>query len=112
MAAIRMASSYRVDMSTLARRLLELKQIGQSEAQQIRTFRTTRADIVGYDLVTSQELESPALPRSYEQAVLRLYREETVSPARAVDLMLDTWDEGELLPLSPLPEQSIWTFVS
>jgi len=111
-AAIRVASSYRVDMSTLARRLLELKHIGDVDARRVRTFRTTRADIVEYGLVTSHELESPALPRVYEQAVLRLYHEETVSPARAVDLMLDTWDEGELPPLPLLPEQAIWTVVS
>lgn len=112
MAAIRMASLYRVDMSTLARRLLELKYIGQVEAGQVRTFRTTRADIVEYDLVTGQELESPTLARAYEQAVLRLYNEETVAPARAVDLMFDTWDEDELPRLPELPEQAIWTVVS
>lgn len=111
-AAVRMASQYRVDMATLARRLLELKHISPSEADQIRTFRTTRADIVEYNLVTSPELQSPTLARAYEQAVLRLYNEETVSPARATDLMFDTWDEGELPPLPELPEQAIWTFVS
>ncbi|MDU0291402.1 XRE family transcriptional regulator [Saccharothrix longispora] len=109
--AVRVASTYRVDMSTLARRLVELAVIDRSTAQQVRAARTTRADIVELNLVVSDELVPPFLPREYEQAVLRLYRAETVSAARAVDLLLDTWDESSLPQLPELPEDAIWKFV-
>ncbi|GGP56785.1 hypothetical protein GCM10010185_31280 [Saccharothrix coeruleofusca] len=110
-AAVRTASEYRVDMSTLARRLLDLGLVDHGAAHQIRGVRTTRADIVELNLVVTDELSPPSLPRAYERAVLRLYREETVSPARAVDLLLDTWDEASLPPLPRLPEDAIWSFV-
>ncbi|MBY8847456.1 hypothetical protein K7G98_01335 [Saccharothrix sp. MB29] len=63
------------------------------------------------NLVVSDELVPPFLPREYEQAVLRLYRAETVSAARAVALLLDTWDESSLPQLPELPEDAIWKFV-
>ncbi len=50
-AAVIAASVYRVDMSTLVRRLWELQHVSYVEAAQIRTFRTTRADIVEFNLV-------------------------------------------------------------
>lgn len=110
-AAVRTASEYRVDMSTLARRLLDLGLVDHGTANQVRGVRTTRADIVELNLVVTDELSPPCLPRAYERAVLRLYREETVSPARAIDLLLDTWDEASLPPLPRLPEDAIWSFV-
>ncbi len=109
--AIRTASRFRVDMSTLARRTHELRLVGDSEASQIRKYRTTRADIVELNLVTSDELAPPSLPHTYEKAVLRLYRQETISAARATDLLLDTWEEGDLPELAELPESAIWDFI-
>jgi transcriptional regulator with XRE-family HTH domain/Zn-dependent peptidase ImmA (M78 family) len=110
-AAVRIASEYRVDMATLAMRLVELHVLGRSEANKIRTVRTTRADIVELNLVVAQEMEPPALPRAYEVAVLQLYRSETISAARAVDLLLDTWDEDSLPPLPRRSEDEIWQYV-
>lgn len=63
------------------------------------------------NLVTSDELAPPSLPRPYEEAVLRLYRQEFVSAARATDLLFDTWDESDLPELAELPESAIWHFV-
>lgn len=94
---VRIASSYRVDMTTLVRRLLELDMVGPAEASQIRLVRTTRADIAELDLVVGEELTPPTLPRSYERAVLRLFRSESISTARALDLLLGTWTE-DMLP--------------
>lgn len=111
-AAVRVASEFCVDMSTLARRLLELRCVSPGEAEQVRTVRTTKADIVELDLVVRDELAAPALPRPYVQSVLRLYRDETVSAARALDLLFDTWGESDLPALPPLPEGAIWDFVS
>ncbi len=110
--AVKLASRFRVDMSTLSRRLLELGLVNQAEADSVRHIRTTKADIIDHNLLVAQELEPPSLPRPYLKSVLRLYRGETISAARATDLLLDTWDEADLPPLAPLPEQAIWTFVS
>lgn len=111
-AAVRMGSAYAVDMGTLSRRLGELGLASDSELTAVRGVRTTRADIVELNLVVRQELVPPSLPRPYEEAVLRLYRGETISAARAIELLLDTWDEQDLPRLDTLPESAIWTFVS
>ena len=111
-AAVKIASAFRVDMSTLSRRLLELRLIDQSEASQVRLFRTTKADIIEFDLLVHQELHPPELPRPYIASVLRLYRSEIISAARATDLLLDAWDEADLPKLPTLPEGAIWKFVS
>lgn len=110
--AIKIASHFRVDMTTLAQRTRETDLLGEHDAAHVRTIRTTRADIVELDLVTSDELAAPALARAYELSILRLYRAETISAARAVELLLDSWDESELPELSNLPESAIWQFVS
>ncbi len=110
--AVKLASRYRVDMSTLARRLVELGHIDRTQADRVRQVRTTRADIVDLNLVTHDELAAPSTPRPYDEAVLRLFRAEMISSARAIDLLLDTWSEDDLPALAPLPENAIWQFVS
>ncbi len=110
-AAVRIASSYRVDMATLARRLLELGIVGQADAKSIRSVRTTRADIVELDLVVGEELTPPTLPREYERAVLRLFRSESISSARALDLLLDTWTEDMLPELPTRTSDQIWQYI-
>jgi Zn-dependent peptidase ImmA (M78 family)/transcriptional regulator with XRE-family HTH domain len=111
-AAVRMASVFRVDMATLSRRLQELSLVSGGEAQAIRQVRTTRADIVEYNLVPRDELASPTIPKPYVKAVLDLYRSDVITPARAIDLLLDTWAEEDL-PVPPqLSADAIWDFVS
>ena len=110
-AAVKAGSFFRTDMSTLARRLWELRHVSQDEARFIRTVRTTKADIVEFDLVVHDELAPPFLPRPYEEAVLRLYRNEIVSPARVIDLLLGAWEEQDLPELPRLPESAVWKFV-
>jgi Zn-dependent peptidase ImmA (M78 family)/DNA-binding XRE family transcriptional regulator len=109
---VKVASAYRVDMTTLARRLRELGHVDQSGMTAIRSFRTTKADIVEFDLLVCEELRSPALPRRYEESVLRLYRNEIIAAVGATDLLLDTWNEDDLPVLPPLPENHIWKSVS
>ncbi|MFG3553615.1 helix-turn-helix domain-containing protein [Micromonospora sp. NPDC047557] len=108
---VKIGSIFRVDMSTLARRLIELGLIAQSGGRQVRSIRTTRADIVELNLVVPDELAPPCLPRSYEESVLRIYRHEMISPARATDLLFDTWNEEDLPVLPSLPESAIWNLV-
>lgn len=109
--AVKIASQYRVDMSTLARRLTEIGQVDAAEAQTIRSTRTTRADIVELNLLVHDELNPPCLPRIYEQSVLNLYRNATVSGARATDLLFDLWTEEDLPVLPPAPIGSLWGLI-
>lgn len=111
-ATVRVASHFRVDMSTLARRLRELELINGVQAAQVRTTKTTKADIVEHDLVNSDELPKKPLPRVYEAAVLRLFVSERISEQRALDLLMGTWEAAELPELPKLNESAIWQFVS
>ncbi|MBC6449187.1 helix-turn-helix domain-containing protein [Actinokineospora xionganensis] len=110
-AAVKIASEFQVDMSTLSRRLTELGAISGEDDRFIRSVRTTRADIVDFNLVPRDELRPICLAKSYEAAILRLFRSEIISPARAVDLLFESWDESELPTLPTLPENAIWDFV-
>lgn len=111
MSAVRLASQYRVDMATLARRLVELELISADQFNSVRTVRTTQADIVDLNLVVADELNAPNLPRPYVQAVMRLYRKEVVSADRALDLLLGTWTESDLPELPQRSEDEIWQYM-
>lgn len=110
--ALCLASEYRVDMTTLARRLDELELASPSELAQIRDTRTRRSDIVELGLVVADELAPPLLPEPYVKSVLNLYRSEEISSARALGLLLDTWEECDLPDLPLLPRDAVWSFVS
>ncbi|HKR49166.1 MAG TPA: XRE family transcriptional regulator [Pseudonocardiaceae bacterium] len=111
-ASVLLGSKFRVDMSTLARRLIELGHIDRSGGVEVRSVRTTKADFVEFNLLNHDELKPPELPKQYEESVLRLFRQEIVSPACATDLLFDTWSEDDLPVLPALPENAIWNFVS
>jgi Zn-dependent peptidase ImmA (M78 family) len=111
-AAVRAGSHYQVDMATLARRLTELGLVDAGQANSIRGVQTKKADIVEKNLVVARELEPVALPRTYEQAVLRLYRHEVVTVDRALGLLLGTFDEEALPDRPPVPEAEIWAVTS
>ncbi|WP_245732984.1 XRE family transcriptional regulator [Lentzea jiangxiensis] len=108
--AVKVASKFRVDMSTLSRRLVETGVLGTHDAASVRSVRTTKADIIELNLVTRDELAATSLSLEYQQAVLRLYKQEVISPARATELLYDTLNEDDLPPLPPLPESAIWDF--
>lgn len=110
-AAVRTASHYRVDMTTLARRLKETGLLRDGDSALIRSTRTTKADIVEYNLVPADELESGYLSLEYVKAVLRIFRGEIIGEDRAIDLLLDTWPTEELPTLPKRNEMEIWEFV-
>ncbi len=110
--AVRLASEYRVDMATLARRLDEMEIASPQELAVVRATRTRQSDIVELGLIVADELSPPRLPDAYVKAVLNLYRREEVSAARALGLLLDTWQENDLPDLPPLPADAVWSFVS
>ena len=111
-ASVRAGSHYQVDMATLARRLIELGLVDTARANQIRQVRTKKADIVEKNLAVAQELEPVSLSRTYEQAVLGLYRQEVITTERALGLLLGTFTEDGLPDRAPAPEAEIWAVTS
>ena len=107
-AVVRLASHFRVDSSTLSRRLLELGLIDADQADFVRRVKTTRPDIVEYNLVVADELPSNFLPNEYANAVLRLFRGEIVGEHRSLDLLLDCWSIEDLPQLPPRESSEIW----
>ncbi len=110
--AVRIASEYRVDMSTLARRLIETELADEGEAALVRATRTQRSDIEDLGLVVADELQPPELPSSYVEAAFDLVRREYISRARCLELLLDTYSEDNLPEPHPRPAEAIWSFVS
>lgn len=111
-AAVVTAGTFRVDMATLARRLMDLELVSGAEAGQIRQVRTTGADMIEHDLYPHDDMAGATQPRIYQQAVLRLVRDELISGARALELLWGTVDEDDL-PAPHVPtDGDIWQFVS
>ena len=110
--AILLGSRFRVDMSTLASRLTELRLASPDEVAGVRTSVIRRADLVEHDLFVPTELDPPELPNLYVKAVLDAYRSEEISVARALSLLLETWSQDDLPGLPMLPADAIWSFVS
>lgn len=75
--AVLIASEFRVDMATLARRLEELGLVDRDGAFLIRGSATTRADIVDFGLCVPTDMEGISLPVPYQKAVLRTFRTNT-----------------------------------
>lgn len=108
-AAVRLGSSFRVDMATLARRLKDdLRLIDVETASTVRSVRTTQADIIELDLQVPHDLEDNHVPRLFQQAVLRAYRAEDLSRERALGLLRDKLDAEDLPDLPALSEQNLW----
>ncbi|WP_211234928.1 helix-turn-helix domain-containing protein [Glycomyces arizonensis] len=95
-AAVRTASHFRVDMATLARRLLDIGLLDGESAEFVRETRTGKADFYEYNLLSKDEFASGDLPKEYVTAVLRLFKAEIVSEARALDLLFGTWEAADL----------------
>ena len=111
-AAVRARSHYGWTWRRLVRRLHELGLVDAAEADAIRRVQTKKADIVEKGLIVHHELEPITLPRSYERAVLSLYRREIVTADRALGLLLGTFDAQALPDLPPVSEAEIWSFTS
>ncbi len=108
-AAVMLASTFRVDMSTLARRLHnDLGLVDHSIAAEIRQVRTNRSDIVENDLYVPHDLEGTWLHPDYERAVLRAYRADDVTSARALSLLRQNFSEDDLPARATVDEGSLW----
>ena len=109
-AAVVMASTFRVDMSTLAKRLhQDLSLITQAQADDVRTVRTNRADIIENDLYVPSDLEGVALAPDFVRGVLRAYRADDISASRALSLLRGTFQASDLPALAPVDEGALWS---
>lgn len=111
-AAVLLASEFRVDMTTLARRLEDLGLVDRDGAAFVRGVTTTRADIVEFGLYVPADLEGTSLPVPYQKAVLRAFRDERISRERALNLLQGTFAEDDLPSIRARREDEIWNFVS
>ncbi len=111
-AAVILASVFQVDMTTLARRLLDLGLVDPPAAGDIREVRTTQADMIEFDLHPGDELAGEVQPLIYQQAVLRLIRDERISRERGRDLLWRLVDDADLPSPRTRDESEIWKFVS
>lgn len=111
-AAVLVGSEFRVDMTTLARRLQELGLVEAGEAAAVRATTTTQSDIVEFGLVVPTDLEGTSLPVPFQKAVLRAFRDERISRERALDLLQDTFNDDDLPSLRPRRPDELWNFVS
>ncbi|KZC95796.1 helix-turn-helix domain-containing protein [Clavibacter tessellarius] len=109
-ASVITASTFYVDMATLARRVSELSLPG--EVDEIRRVRTTKSDIVEWGLNDTSEMEGTSFPTAYEKGVLRLYRDEQISLDRALELLQGTYVESDLPERRIRSEGELWKFVS
>ena len=109
--AVLIGHEFRVDMSTLARRIRELELASSTEVATVRDTVTRKADILEHDLFVPTDLDPPVLPTPYVKAVIKAYRGEEISAARALELLLGTWEQNDLPELPMLPADAIWSFV-
>ncbi len=110
--AVLLASEFRVDMATLARRLDELGIVDSAGAALIRGVTTTRADIVEFGLYIPDDLAGTSLPIPFQKAVLRAYRDERISRERALELLYGTFEDEDLPAPRDRREDELWNFVS
>lgn len=109
-AAVRMAGTYHVDMTTLARRLREVGAVDARGAGAVRAARTTKADMVTFDLHVRDDLEGVTQPRAFQRAVLSLVEEERISRERALELLGGTFQPGDLPAARRKGEEAAWDY--
>lgn len=107
-AVLKSASHWRVDFATLARRLLDLEVIDLPQAREIRSTRALKADYIELDLHVPSDLDGVGLPPSFELAVLALYRAESISSARAVQLLRGNYEDQDLPDRPTKAEAAAW----
>lgn len=110
--AVIVASEYRVDMATLARRLDELDLAVGEELTAIRHSRTTKADIVELNLFVPDDLGGTTVPEGFQRAVIRVVKDERISRARALDLLHGTYSDDDLPEIRARRRDELWNFVS
>ncbi|HMR49170.1 MAG TPA: XRE family transcriptional regulator [Arachnia sp.] len=108
--SVLLASIFRVDMSTLARRLhTDLGLIAADAADQIRRIHTNQADIVENDLYVPHDLEDVSLHPEYAKAALRAYRADDLSKSRTMSLLRNTFGPDDLPTQPTLDEGALWS---
>lgn len=111
-AAVRMAGTYHVDMDTLARRLQDCGMADADRAGVVREARTTKADMVTFDLHARDDFEGTTQPRAFQRAVLSLVEGEKISRERALELLDGIFEADDLPKPRIKSEEAAWEYVS
>lgn len=110
-AAVITASRFGVDMATLARRVTELDLASDDNARLIRSFRTTKADIVEHNLMVTYDMEGTSLPRLYVKAIIDAYLDEQLARVRALELLRGTFEEDDLPQRPDAHPDTLWSLL-
>ena len=111
-AAVLVGNAFGIDMSTIARRLTELDIADAATVRSVRSVQTLKADIIEYGLLPAYDMEGVTVPTHVARSVLKLYREERLSPDRTVELLSGTISHEELPPLRPAHRDGIWSVLA
>lgn len=97
-AAIAVAVRFRVSWTAACNRLRDLGLIGSTERDRLVGTELTKGEMFEFGERWMPELEAPAVPPQYAQAVIGAYRAKRLTPARTVELLYGTITESELPP--------------
>lgn len=110
--AVISASHFHVDMSTLARRLLEMDIASHDVTKAIWGVKTTKADIVEHDLKVTYELEGRTVADGYAKSVLGMYSAQRISAERAIGLLYGVFERDDLPELRVGHPDEIWSLLT
>lgn len=107
-AAVLAASHFRIDMSTLARRLRELELADGAECGEVRNTKTSKSDFIEFGLFDPHEMEGTSVPPNFGQVVIKLFKQKRLSAERALSLLQGTLEYEDLPLVEPAHESEIW----
>ncbi len=107
-AALRLAIEYRLSWSALIPQLERAGVIDGADASGLLREEPRSGDYRALGLAPPESLIAPRLAPGYEQAVLRGYRGEEISPGRALELLHGVLDSHDLPALAPLREDALY----
>lgn len=97
-AAIAVAVRFRVSWTVACNRLRDLGLIDSTERDRLVGTELTKGEMFEFGERWMPELEAPAVPPQYAQAVIGAYRAKRLTSARTVELLHGTITESELPP--------------
>jgi len=106
-AAIALAAHFRVSWTATCSHLKNLEMIDERIREGLLSQPPLRADYMERALVYAEELVPPSFPPRYSAAVIRAYRGNRITSARAVELLRNTLSEEELPPPNEVPLEAL-----
>jgi len=106
-AAIRLGQEYRVSWTALCGHLRNVDVIDRSLAGELRSAPPTKAEHLELGGVPYEDLIPPHASRRYAQAVLRAFRANKITDARALELLRGEISEDDLPAVDEVPIEAL-----